>query len=74
MIVAYLDCGTGISGDMTLAALIDAGVDAQTIQNAISSLEIEGVELRVQSTNKAGFRTTQSLYRSPSTTRTPPSV
>jgi len=65
MIVAYLDCATGISGDMTLAALIDAGVDPTEIQKAISSLGIEGVELRVEPTNKSGFRATQVFIDHP---------
>lgn len=59
MLVAYLDCATGISGDMTLAALIDAGVDPQQIQAAIDSLGLEDVRLRVEETRKAGFRATK---------------
>lgn len=59
MLVAYLDCATGISGDMTLAALIDAGVDPQQIQAAIDSLGLEDVRLRVEETHKAGFRATK---------------
>ena len=58
MLVAYLDCATGISGDMTLAALIDAGVDPDDIQAAIDSLGMEDVQLRVEETHKAGFRAT----------------
>ena len=38
MQVAHFDCFSGISGDMTLAALIDAGVDADTIRRGIESL------------------------------------
>lgn len=32
MRTAWLECATGISGDMTLAALIDAGADPQVIR------------------------------------------
>src|SRR4051812_43268788 len=34
----HFDCFSGISGDMTLAALIDAGVDADVIRRGIDSL------------------------------------
>src|SRR5260370_4088369 len=38
MRMAHFDCFSGISGDMTLAALIDAGVDAEAIRRGIDSL------------------------------------
>ncbi|MCA9068447.1 MAG: nickel pincer cofactor biosynthesis protein LarC [Planctomycetaceae bacterium] len=56
MRIAYLDCSTGISGDMTLAALIDAGVDAEVIRTGIASLGLEGVELKTETVIKGGFR------------------
>lgn len=56
--IAYFDCSTGISGDMTLAALIDAGVDAEAIRSGIDSLELEDVGLHVQTVIKGGFRAT----------------
>jgi uncharacterized protein (TIGR00299 family) protein len=55
---AYLDCSSGISGDMTLAALIDAGVDAAAIQHGIASLGLDGVQLKVSETIRCGFRAT----------------
>ena len=58
MRIAYLECATGISGDMTLAALVDAGVDPAIIQAAIASLGIPGVELRFESVMKSCFRAT----------------
>ncbi len=59
MRIAYFDCSTGISGDMTLAALIDAGVDVGAVSAAVQSLGLPGVELRVQTVRKKGFRATQ---------------
>ncbi|MEW4488110.1 nickel pincer cofactor biosynthesis protein LarC [Thalassoglobus sp. JC818] len=56
MKVAYLQCGTGISGDMTLAALIDAGIDQEKLQSAIQSLRLPGVNLVVSEVMKGCFR------------------
>jgi len=58
MRIAFLECATGISGDMTLAALVDAGVDAAVIQSAIAALGIPGVELRFESVMRSCFRAT----------------
>lgn len=40
--VAYFDCFSGISGDMTLGALIDAGGDAAVLDVAIESMKLAG--------------------------------
>ena len=48
----------GISGDMTLAVLIDAGVDAEAIRAGVASLDLPDVELQVGSVVKGGFRAT----------------
>lgn len=65
MKVAYLECATGISGDMTLGALIDAGVDQQAIQDAIASLDLPGVELQVNEVMKSCFRATHIVVNHP---------
>jgi len=56
MQIAYFDCFSGISGDMTLAALIDAGADLPVIQAAIASMELGDVRISVSNTSKRGFR------------------
>ena len=56
MKLAHLDTPTGIAGDMTLAALLDAGVDEAAVRAAIDSLGLEGVELRCEEVVKFGFR------------------
>ena len=65
MRTAYLDCSTGIAGDMTLAALIDAGVDADAIRAGIDSLGLDDVELCVSSVVKGGFHATHISVRHP---------
>lgn len=59
MKIAYLDCASGISGDMTLGALIDAGVELASIQAGIASLGIENLNLATSEVKKKGFRATQ---------------
>jgi uncharacterized protein (DUF111 family) len=56
MQIAYFDCFSGISGDMTLAALIDAGADLPAIQATIASLGLGDVRLSVSNTSRRGFR------------------
>jgi uncharacterized protein (TIGR00299 family) protein len=65
MRIAYLDCSTGIAGDMTLAALIDAGVDADAIRAGIDSLGLDGVSLKIETVVKGGFRATYLTVEHP---------
>jgi hypothetical protein len=46
MKVAYFDCHSGISGDMILGALIDAGVKLQTLRKGLAFLGLKGYELK----------------------------
>ena len=56
MRIAYLDCASGISGDMTLAALVDAGVPLADVQAGLDSLGIAGLRLETGEVKKKGFR------------------
>jgi hypothetical protein len=47
MKIAYLDCFSGISGDMMIGALIDAGFPIEELKRALQSLPIEGYTLDV---------------------------
>lgn len=40
--IAYFDCPSGISGDMTLGALLDAGADAALLERTVSALGLGG--------------------------------
>jgi uncharacterized protein (TIGR00299 family) protein len=54
--IAYLDCSSGISGDMTLAALIDAGVPLDALNQSLDTLGLQGLRLRVSEVKRRGFR------------------
>jgi len=56
MKLAYFDCASGISGDMTLAALIDAGAELAAIQAGIDSLGLPGCRLVAAEVKRCGFR------------------
>jgi uncharacterized protein (TIGR00299 family) protein len=64
MKVAHFDCFSGISGDMTLAALIDAGVEAQAIQEGVASLGLP-IRLEVEKVRKGGFAATYVRVEAP---------
>jgi uncharacterized protein (TIGR00299 family) protein len=53
--IGYFDCFSGISGDMTLGALADAGVDPRAIQSAVASLGLP-CELTFETVRRGGFR------------------
>ena len=46
MRIAYLDCFSGISGDMFLGALVDAGVSSKLLEDTVAALDI-GARLEI---------------------------
>jgi uncharacterized protein (TIGR00299 family) protein len=64
MRVAHFDCFSGISGDMTLGALIDAGVDAEAVRAAVASLGLP-IALKVEKVRKGGFAATYVKVEAP---------
>jgi uncharacterized protein (TIGR00299 family) protein len=56
--IAYLDCFSGISGDMLLGALIDAGVDARALERELRLLGVEGWSLPAERVRRAGIAAT----------------
>lgn len=55
----YLDCASGISGDMTLGALVDAGVELSAIQSGLDSLGLPSCTLKQQDVKRHAFRATK---------------
>ena len=54
MKICYFDAFSGISGDMTVGALIDAGADATALTRALESLET-GASFRIERTKRRGI-------------------
>lgn len=51
----YLECYSGISGDMMTAALLDLGADEKVLKEALESLPVKGFEIRISRVTKAGL-------------------
>ena len=59
-IVAYLDCPTGIAGDMCLGALVSAGVPLEYLQNIVHQLGLDReVKLWTESVHRGGIAATK---------------
>ncbi|HKM79906.1 MAG TPA: nickel pincer cofactor biosynthesis protein LarC [Candidatus Acidoferrum sp.] len=58
MKLAYFDCFSGISGDMTLGALLHAGVPLEHLRSELQGLEIPGWEIRAENVWKNGLAAT----------------
>jgi uncharacterized protein (TIGR00299 family) protein len=58
MRIAYLDCFSGISGDMFLGALLDAGVPAQVFEQTVAALDV-GARLEFSRVNRSGISSTK---------------
>ncbi len=51
----YLECYSGISGDMTVAALLDLGADQKVLEEVLKSLFVQGFEIKVSRVKKSGI-------------------
>ncbi|MDD4438461.1 MAG: LarC family nickel insertion protein [Tissierellia bacterium] len=51
----YLECNAGVSGDMTVAALIDLGADTKILLKGLESLNVEGYSVKISNTLKNGI-------------------
>ncbi|MFZ0815445.1 MAG: nickel pincer cofactor biosynthesis protein LarC [Candidatus Sulfotelmatobacter sp.] len=58
MRIAYLECFSGMSGDMFLGALVDAGVPARVLEDAVKALEV-GARLEISRVVRSGISATK---------------
>jgi len=58
MRIAYLDCFSGISGDMFLGALVDAGVSSKLFEDTVAALDI-GARLEISRVQRGGISGTK---------------
>jgi len=59
MKIAYFDCFSGISGDMTVGALLDAGLKIETLEKELKKLGLSGYQLEVNKVLKKGISATK---------------
>jgi uncharacterized protein (TIGR00299 family) protein len=58
MRIAYLECFSGMSGDMFLGALVDAGVPASVLENTVAALNV-GARLEISRVLRSGISATK---------------
>jgi len=57
--IAYLDAFSGVSGDMTVGALLDLGLPLAALREAIAALALPGVEVAVERVARSGIAATK---------------
>jgi hypothetical protein len=60
---AYLDAFSGISGDMTVGALLDLGLPLGAVREAIATLDLHGVEVTTERVERSGIAATKFHVR-----------
>ncbi len=63
MRTVYFDCFSGISGDMTIGALIDAGLSFDELHAQLATLHVPGYELAIEKVTKHGIAGTKFHVR-----------
>lgn len=59
----YMECYSGISGDMTVAALLDLGADEKKLKEILLSLPLEGYEVVISRVKKSGIDAADFLVK-----------
>src|SRR5258708_23842909 len=71
LVIAYLDCYSGISGDMFLGALLDlnAGFSLDSLKTALAALPLQGYQLKLEPFQDKGIRGSRFDVALPETDR-----
>ncbi len=56
MKIAYFDCFAGAAGDMIVAAMLDAGLNAQFLKKQLATLGIDDLDIKITETKRSGLR------------------
>lgn len=56
----YFDCFAGISGDMTLGALVSAGADPRALREQLALLDVPGYEISFEQVDRSGIGATRA--------------
>jgi pyridinium-3,5-bisthiocarboxylic acid mononucleotide nickel chelatase len=59
MTLAYFDCFSGISGDMTLGALVEAGLPIEILRSELAKLDLTGYTLSSEKVRRSGISSTK---------------
>jgi uncharacterized protein (TIGR00299 family) protein len=57
----YFDCFAGISGDMTLGALVAAGADVRALKEGLALLDLEGYRVEFETVDRSGISATRAV-------------
>ena len=57
--LCYLDCFSGIAGDMLLGALVDAGLDLDALRSELAKLHLDGLSIRAERVKRGGLAATK---------------
>ncbi len=57
--IAYIDCQSGISGDMILGALVDAGTPLEELERQLSNLHLKGYRLKAKRVKRLDIKATK---------------
>ncbi len=65
MRIAYFDCFAGAGGDMIVAAMLDAGLDAEFLKAQLATLGLDGLDIQISQTKRAGLRALSFVPKAP---------